>query len=29
VEPFVDALREACSLRPAALSKYEVGMEAL
>jgi inorganic triphosphatase YgiF len=28
VEPFVDSLREACSLQPAALSKYEVGMEA-
>jgi triphosphatase len=28
VEPFVDSLREACSLVPAALSKYEVGMEA-
>jgi len=28
VEPFVDSLREACSLQPAALSKYEVGLEA-
>jgi inorganic triphosphatase YgiF len=28
VEPFVDSLREACSLQPAALSKYEVGMKA-
>jgi triphosphatase len=28
VEPFVDTLREACSLQPAALSKYEVGIEA-
>jgi inorganic triphosphatase YgiF len=28
VEPFVDSLREACSLQPAALSKYEVGIEA-